>query len=79
MTKKFKRVLETNDIVEKGNIFRDGDDGFKIISIERIEELHGNVYVTFRARKMTNKERDNFFEFLMDLEEKRKQREGDAS
>ncbi|WP_028778768.1 hypothetical protein [Shimazuella kribbensis] len=76
MTKKFVRRLETNDIVEKGNIFRDGDDGFKITIIERIEELHGTVYVTFRARKMTNKERDNFFEFLRDLEEKRK---GDAS
>lgn len=79
MTKKFKRVLETNDIVTKGNIFREGDNGFKITSIERIEELHGTVYVTFRAKKMTDKERDNFFEFLEDLEKKRKQREGDAS
>ena len=79
MTKKYVQPLETNDIVEKGNIFRDGDDGYKITSIERIEELHGTVYVTFRAKKMSKEKRDNFFEFLKDLEEKRKQREGDAS
>jgi hypothetical protein len=68
MTKKFKRILKQDEIYEKGDTIVDGDDGWTITSISRVEELAGKVYVTFHAKKMTGENRDRLFGFIRALE-----------
>jgi hypothetical protein len=60
MIETFVWNLERGYVIAKGDVFRAGDEGYKIIDILQVREHNSVIFVTFQAKKMTDGELEKY-------------------